>query len=227
MGSMLNDFNLSPDETSFFIADTGAVSGTPALLACKVFAVEMGLADACKRRLQGHDSVMPEMVDINVNGDSPLVIASFLHIRIGVDSIALDRQGKWLYYAPVSSSTLWRVPAQALLTSTEAEVQASVETFSSKPITDGISVDDEGNILLTAFEHSAVARVDASSRNISVVFRDPNHLQWPDGLSFGPSNWLYVTSSALHHSFSGRTVSDFAPFYIMRMKMDIGAAAGQ
>lgn len=228
MGSMLNDFNLSPDEGSIFIADTGMVSGTPALLACQVFAMEMGLEDACQRRLQGHRSVIPEAVDINVNGDSPLVIARSVHIRIGVDSIALDRQGEWLYYAPVSSSTLWRVPARKLLLqATEADAQASVEAFSSKPITDGISVDNEGNVLLTAFEHSAVAKVDATSRNISVVLRDRHHLQWPDGLSFGPDNWLYVTSSALHHSFSGRRVADFAPFYIVRMKMDVGAAAGQ
>mmetsp|Transcript_107074 Transcript_107074/g.341709 ORF Transcript_107074/g.341709 Transcript_107074/m.341709 type:complete len:403 (+) Transcript_107074:99-1307(+) len=233
LGSMLNDFNLSPDEALMYIADTSVVANTPALVVCDTARMAAQEQDACHRRLEGHPSVMPEVVDINVNGDSPMVLLGYLHLRIAVDSIALDREGRWLYYAPVSSGTLWRVPAKLLAdrgTSTR-DLENSVERFSAKPITDGMTVDDDGNVLLTAFEHSAVAMVSAGDsyeeRTLSVVLRDVEHLQWPDGLSFGPDRWLYVTSSAIHHKFMNREVARHAPFHIVRIKMDAGALPGQ
>lgn len=236
-GSMLNDFNLNPDESALFIADTSFLAGVPALIACRVAAMQQGSAKACRRVLEGHASVVPEMVNLNMN-PSPMVLqmantrritGGSAHLRFGVDSIALDRAGKWLYYGPFSGSVLWRVPADVLLQEglSAADVESNVEVFSSKPITDGISVDGAGNILLATPEHYAVAKVDAQSRNISVVLRSTEYLQWPDGLGFGPDNWLYVTCSALHHTFLGRNLSELAPFYIMRMKMDVGAMPGQ
>lgn len=232
VGSMLNDFNLSPDEKHMYIADTSIVAGTPALVACAVDDMLRNSQDACRRHLQGHRSVLPEALDLSVNGGPRIVLAGLVHMRIGVDSIALDREGRWLYYAPVSSETLWRVPAAMLAKDgvNETEVEVAVERFSAKPITDGISVDDAGNVLVTAFEYSAVAMIHAGDRyedrKTSVVLHDLEHLQWPDGLSFGPDRWLYVTSSALHHKFSGHDLTK-GMFHIVRMRMAVGAAAGQ
>ncbi|OLP86065.1 Xylosyltransferase 1 [Symbiodinium microadriaticum] len=184
-GSMLNDFNLSPDaarpqgqvhsamdlsaESMLYIADTSIIGGTPALMACSVPLMEQ---------------------------QSKLCHAS--------ESIALPSTGR------ESSSTL---------------VAAAVEWYAEKPISDGIGTDDAGNVLLTAFEHSAVVAI-TPARSLKVVYRSQQHLQWPDGLSFGPDSWLYVTSSALHHTMRGRNVANHGPFHILRLKMTTGAAPG-
>eukprot|EP00439_Symbiodinium_sp_Y106_P040530 s2538_g4.t6 len=206
-GSMLNDFNLSPDESMLYIADTSIIGGTPALIACSVPLMEQQSKDACRRHLDGHHSVAPQQLSINVNGDSALWPALS---RIGVDSIALDRKGEWLYFGPLTSASLFRIPAGLLsANSSTTEVAAAVERYAEKPISDGIGTDDAGNVLLTAFEHSAVVAI-TPARSLKVVYRSQQHLQWPDGLSFGPDSWLYVTSSAVHHAMRGRDANSRA-----------------
>ncbi|CAE7594137.1 Xylt1 [Symbiodinium pilosum] len=223
-GSMLNDFNLSPDESMLYIADTSALAGTPALIACSMALLEKQSKDACRRYLDGHLSVMPETLSINVNGDSALL--SVLS-RIGVDSIALDRKSRWLYFGPLSSTALFRVPAALLATNaSESEVAGAVERYAAKPISDGLSTDDAGNVLVTAFEHSALVAIKPD-RSLKVIYRSKEHLQWPDGLSFGPDGWLYVTCSALHHVMRGRSIADYAPFHILRLRMETAAAPGR
>ncbi|CAE7191211.1 Xylt1 [Symbiodinium sp. KB8] len=77
-GSMLNDFNLSPDaarpqgqvhsamdlsaESMLYIADTSIIGGTPALMACSVPLMEQQSKEACRRYLDGHHSVTPQQL---------------------------------------------------------------------------------------------------------------------------------------------------------------------
>ena len=45
-------------------------------------------------------------------------------------------------------------------------------------------------------------------------------LRWPDGFSFGPDGWLYVTCSSLHEVIgrSGAHVRSRAPYQIFRFR---------
>jgi hypothetical protein len=101
-GSHLNDFQVSPDGKRIYIADASIFAQTPALV---VYDVERRRA---RRLLEGHESVTPEPFVPEVQGRRMLVFGIFA-IRPGVDSIALDRRGEWLYFAPVTSRTLYRV----------------------------------------------------------------------------------------------------------------------
>ena len=51
------------------------------------------------------------------------------------------------------------------------------------------------------------------------MVKDPS-LRWPDGFSFGPDGWLYVTCSALHDVLfvSEQHMRKHAPFQIFRFK---------
>jgi hypothetical protein len=63
-------------------------------------------------------------------------------------------------------------------------------------------MDNDGAIYVSAFEHSAIARISAD-RSLSLVVQDESRLRWPDGFSFGPDRYVYVTNSALHYKFGG------------------------
>jgi hypothetical protein len=49
--------------------------------------------------------------------------------------------------------------------------------------------------------------------------KDPT-LRWPDGLSFGPDGWLYLTCSSLQHVLFVSTahMRAHAPYQVLRFK---------
>jgi sugar lactone lactonase YvrE len=220
-GSHLNDFQVDPTGRRIYIADASIFAQTPALV---VYDAE---TRTCRRLLQGHRSVEPDPYIPVVQGRKMQVVGLFA-VRPGVDSIALDRAGKWLYYAPVTDRNLYRVRAADLDNKSIDEEQLAdrVETFAAKTMSDGISIDLEGNLYLTDLEHSAIIRLRADGR-LETLVRD-DRLRWPDGLSFGPAGWLYVTCSALHQVI-GRTPGQIraaAPYQIYRFKPGVVGIPG-
>jgi hypothetical protein len=196
---MLNDFQVSPDGGTVYIADASPVRGRPAILVHDV------AANTTRRVLDSHRSVTTEDYVIQAPGRDMRLLFGLITLRIGVDSIALARDGTWLSYGPVTGGTLWRVPTAALRDPTldAAALGERVEAFAEKTISDGMSSDAQGRLYLTDPEHSAIVAV-GPDRHLHTVVKDPR-LRWPDGLSFGPDGWLYVTCSALEDVlFRGR-----------------------
>jgi sugar lactone lactonase YvrE len=79
-------------------------------------------------------------------------------------------------------------------------------------------MDVEDNIYLSDMEHSAIVRL-APDCTLTTLLKDPR-LRWPDGFSFGPDGWLYVTCSALQHVLfvSSVEMQAHAPYHIFRFK---------
>ncbi len=192
LGSMLNDFQVSPDGKTVYIAETSPLLQRPALI---VLDVASGRA---RRLLHMHQSVMAQPLVMQTPGRDMMVFG-LIDLRIGVDSIALDRDGDWLYYGPVSGGRLYRIATAALLDESldEQALAARVEDFAAKTFSDGITTDLEGNVYLSDMEHSAVVSVAPDGELVTLVKDD--RLRWPDGFSFGPGGWLYLTCSSLHH----------------------------
>ncbi|AXQ30317.1 hypothetical protein D0B54_17290 [Solimonas sp. K1W22B-7] len=221
LGSHLNDFQVSLDGRTVFIADASLFARTPALI---VFDIEKREA---RRVLEGQPSVTPEFYTPVVDGRR-MEAYGLVAVRPGVDSIALDANGQWLYFAPVTSTQLYRIRSGDLVDSSlsAADLAARVETYAPKTMTDGLTMDGEGNIYLSDPEHSAILLLKPD-RTLETLLQTPR-LRWPDGFSFGPDGWLYVSCSSLHQviGLPQSSVAAHAPYPVFRFKAPVAGIPG-
>jgi len=222
VGSHLNDFQIDPYGQTIYIAEASIFSKSPAIL---VYDIQN---KKCRRVLEKHPSVMPEKYIPVVQGREMNIFGLFA-IRPGVDSIALDKSGEWLYFAAVTSNYMYRIRTIYLRDSviSAEELGGHVEKFALKTMSDGLTMDIVGNIYITDPEHSAiiVLRPDGT---LETLLKD-QMIRWPDGLGYGPDGWLYMTCSALHQVI-GKTpgfMKSHAPYQIFRFKPGVAGVAGQ
>tara|TARA_R110001592_G_scaffold60360_4_gene183468 strand:- start:6168 stop:7292 length:1125 start_codon:yes stop_codon:yes gene_type:complete len=221
IGSHLNDFQVSQDGKFIYIAEASILRKNPALI---VYDVEHKTA---RRLLEDHDSVIPDNFVPVVENEKMLIFGVFA-IRPGIDSIALDRQEKWLYFAPVTDTYLHRIAVSDLHNAELSPEQLAerVERFAKKSMSDGITTDDAGNIYISDLEHTAINRISAEGK-LETLLKDPK-LRWPDGFSFGPDGWLYVTNSALNVVIAkpNSYIMENGPYQILRFRPESSAFPG-
>jgi sugar lactone lactonase YvrE len=214
IGSMLNDFQVDAGGETIYISDTSIWRQKPALI---VYDVNQRLA---RRMLEGHPSVKNGPYAVHIQG-RPYKLLGIFKLNFGVDGIALSRDGKWLYYAPLNGGQLYRIATATLKdeTLTTEEVGAGVIPRAAISMTDGLTTDDQGRVYLSDMENGAIHRVDAGGR-LQTLFKDPQRLRWPDGFSFGPDGWLYVTDSALQDVIlkTQSTIRENGPYPIYRFR---------
>ena len=220
--SQLNDFAIDAVHGAFYIADEGIGPGGDGTQAALVV-VDMRTG-ASRRLLEGHTSVLPEDVPIAVDGRELRVPGSEgkpVRLRVGADGIALDRQAEWLYFGPLNGGWLYRVRTVDLLdTELDAEALGSrVERYARKPNNGGLSIDNEGNLYLTEVEHRAVGVIGAGDRRYRRLATHPD-LIWPDGVSFSPDGWMYVSAAQLSEVpiFNDGNALQKPPYYIFRFR---------
>jgi hypothetical protein len=213
-GSYVQDFQVSPDGKHVFLADLSVLARTPAVI---VYDVEKNLG---RRVLERDPSVLDRPFLIDAKGTKMLLLGGFYAMHPALDSIGLDADGEWLYYGPMAGERLFRVRTKDLLDETlsPASLSARVEDYGPKPESDGISLDTAGNVYLTDVEHGAISILNPR-RGLKTLVRDPRW-RWPDGLSFGPEDWLYVTDSAIPEIlFRSRShIRNAAPYFIWRLR---------
>jgi sugar lactone lactonase YvrE len=221
LGSMLNDFQVDAAGRYVYIAETSPVLQRPAIV---IYDSETRTS---RRVLDGHPSVESEKLVIVTPARRMMLPGGLLPLRIAVDSIALSRDGDMLWYGAVTASRMHRVRTKDLLDSSldTESLGERIESF-DKTLTDGLTTDDAGNVYLSDMEHSAVHRLSADGK-LETLLAD-ERLRWPDGFSFGPDGWLYVTCSALQQVlFRGDDdVRAHAPYQIWRFRPGATAAPG-
>jgi sugar lactone lactonase YvrE len=158
-----------------------------------------------------------------------MVVYGLYALRIGVDSIALDTRGEWLYYGSVNGDRLYRIATRDLNDEalSPAALAARVQDFAAKTLSDGLTMDLADNVFLSDMEHSAILTL-GPDRTLTTLLKDPR-LRWPDGFSFAPEGWLYVTCSSLHHVLFVSTahMRANAPYQIFRFKPGTAGVPGQ
>jgi sugar lactone lactonase YvrE len=226
-GSFLNDLQVSGDGRHVFIADSSIFGLDPALLIVDT------ASGRTRRVLAGHRSMQAEPY-VPVVGGRRMRVFGIFTVKPGVDSIALDNRGN-LAFAAVTARRMYRAPVADLVDErlAPAVLASRVEDFADKPMTDGMSADAAGNLVLTDPGHDALQLL-APDGTLTTLVRDPR-LRWPDGLSFGPcgatggaADCLYITCSALHQVI-GRTPGQIrraGPYQVFRLRMPRPGYAG-
>lgn len=202
-GSLLDDLALDPEQPFIYLADPA--KGIDAALI--VLDTNTGVA---RRVLQGHPSVVPVTgLDLIIDGKKLQTLrldGSVADPQGGVNPIALDRKGEWLYFGPMRSQHLYRVKTEHLRNvSLSAEKLAGlVEEYASKPICDGITLDSKGNVYVSDLAAKAIGMIVSDTRQYRILVTDPR-LLWPDGLCFGVDGRLcFFTNAAKTKSMNGR-----------------------
>ncbi len=220
--SMLNDFQVDPEGHRIYIAETSPFLQRPALI------VYDTARKTSRRLLEGHPSVATQDYVIQAPGRD-MIIVGLVALRIAVDSIALDSRGEWLYFGAVTGDRMYRVRARDLNDDSLALVAlaARVEDFAAKTLSDGLTMDVQDNIYVSDMEHSAVVRL-SQDRGLTTLVKDPRQ-RWPDGYSFGPEGWLYVTCSSLQNVLfvSRAEMRAHAPYQIFRFQPGVAGVPGQ
>jgi len=219
--SFLQDMAVDAARGRAFIADCGISKGYDAATPA-VVVVNLATGGA-RRRLENHPSVRPEAARIVIDG-RPLTDSAggkTSEPRVGINPIALDAEGRWLYYGSMNGTTVWRVPADALMDdkATDEQIAARIERFGRKAASDGFAFDAAGNLYITDVNENAIGVTDAAG-NYRVLLRDAERLSWPDALHAGPGGWMYAVNAQLHRHprFNSGTSSARPPFYITRFK---------
>ena len=220
-GSFLQDLQVSSDGRTIIIADASVWRKSPAII---VYDVESATA---RRVLESHPAVSAENYVIRNDGHEMSFVGGLVALRGGIDGIALGPE--WLYFAALSGSELYRVRIRDLRDGElpESQLAKRVEKYSRKPLSDGLSVDIEGNVYVTDVEHRAIFLV-GSDRKPQTLLRSAD-IRWPDALSFGPDGWLYVADSALSEVIlqPQEHIRSNSPYEIFRFKPGIEGTPGQ
>jgi sugar lactone lactonase YvrE len=215
-GSFLNDLAVDAGRNTVYIADPA--NGADAA----IIVVDL-VSGESRRVLQGHASVIPEDIDLIIDG-TPVRIRGDDGVefrpRVGINPIALDRSGEWLYFGPMHGMSMYRIRAADLrdVRLTEQDLAARVERWADKPICDGIVIDDLGNLYLGDLANNAIGVISAD-RQYRSLFVEPR-LSWIDAFSLGPDGYLYTVANQLHRTAvlnAGQDKTN-APFLILRFR---------
>lgn len=223
--SFINDLVIDPQQPFIYITDP-ASGRDSALISVNL---ETGLS---RRLLEGHPSVIPEDIDIVVDGNPITVIrpdGSAVKPMAGAGPITIDGKGSWVYFGPMTGRMLYRIRAEHLrdIDLSPEDLKTRVEEYAAKPPGDGIAMDSEDNIYTADAGGKAIGIIKASTRKYEIYETDDRFL-WPDGLCFGNDGYLYFYASQLNllAPYNGGRDRAEPPYHIYKLKALSSATVG-
>lgn len=221
--SFAQDFVVDRRRGRAYIADmTLNAEGTSDYPAIVVVDLDTGFS---RRVLEGHVSLLPGPNPLSIDGKTISLRTENgrnIAYRYGLNPIAIDPLGRWVYFGAMSGKSVHRIPAETLANETVAGVMTSqVEYWCGKPACDGFDVDALGNVYVTDVENSAIGR--ASPDGYTILAQDTDRLGWPDGVELdAEGHWLYITANQLHRlpMLNGGVDESRPPFYVLRLRVD-------
>ena len=215
--SFLNDFAIDLKNNAIYVADTGTEA---------IIVVNLSTGQAW-RVLEGSEFTKAQNLDMVI--DEKLIEMDGQPARLGVNPITIDSQNDYLYWGAMSGRAIYRIKTKYLNNPqlTDSELITHIEHYGEKPISDGITIDDAGNVYITSITDDSIGVVQPDG-TYKTLFQDDT-LSWPDGFAVGPDNYIYVTINELHRSpvlNDGQNQSK-GEFKVMRFKAISTAQTGR
>ena len=226
--SFVNDLVLDPEEPFIYISDPA--SGPDAAL----IVVDL-TTNTSRRVLSGSMFVRPENgVELTIDGEKVAMKkpdGSSEQAMRGVNPIAIDRKGNWLYFGAMNSHTLFRLPTRVLRDpKPRAPGEYKIEQYGRKPICDSMTIDVKGNIYFGDIRAGAITQhlVDEKPTDQYKLLVDDPRIVWPDGLCFGIDGKLHFFCSQLNRSavYNGKSAPT-APFQIFKIRGEAEGMVGR
>lgn len=199
--SYMNDirFDLRPSHDVAYIVDSSNEGRTGFIV--------LNLTDGTSwRRLTQHPSVLRTPNALPSYQGHPFYYRnptqSISHQQEGLDGIQITPDGNYLYYSPLTSQELYRIPTANLLTPPTnplAELAASgnVSYLGQRGgEANGFEGDSNGRIYMLMPTHNAIYYYDPQDLQVHGFVRDPRIL-WPDSASIGADGYFYMNINQL------------------------------
>lgn len=214
-GSFFNDISVSPDGNYLVVSNVSFIGKKPSLVVYNINSRES------KNLLEGHPSVSDAGYVPVTPQKKMRFFGCLVDLKVGIDGIDFSRDGRYVYYSPMSHGTLFRIPTAILtdFSKSEAEISAAVEEVGRKPLSDGIRTDYNNNVYLTDVEHSGIYVVTPNGTGYTLIKDD--RIRWADGLSLSGDGTFYLADSAIPDQMlqSKSHMKARAPYYIYRFRV--------
>ncbi len=190
--SFLNDLAVDREHEVIYVSDTANHVDSA------IIVIDMDTGRA-RRVLEGTAFTAAEDTPMIIDGKEILLGGN--PAKIGVNPISVDPTNTWVYFAPMTASSMYRVRTTDLLDEglSDGELAGRVERYGDKPISDGSTVDAAGNVYITAMTDNAIG-VTKPDGSYEVLFQSDADLPWPDGFAMGVDGHVYATINELHRS---------------------------
>lgn len=231
--SQHNDFAVDLVHNVIVIADE-AIGENSAGAGVKAALVVVDLATGTSRRvLQGDVSVLPHTDPIRWEAQAGVPAQSW-GLRVGVDGITLDKNGDYLYFAPLSGYRMYRIHMADLLNTalTATQLSAKVEDYAAKPYNGGLSIDGHNNLYLTEVGGRSVGIIPADTKVYKRYVTD-DKLIWPDGVTYNADGYMYSGAAQLiqtgvfqSNATPPGTANNAPPYRIYRFRPEAAGTPG-
>jgi sugar lactone lactonase YvrE len=186
------DLRVTADGKTVILADTGLFKFTrPAVLV-------LDIASKTFRKVLTLDaSTQPQDWVIRTKTGTHKLGFGLVTFSVGIDGIEISRDGNWLYYGTMTHDTLFKLPMAALLNAqlTAADLAKQIVAVGRKPLSDGITIDAQDNVLITDIENGGIARMSPKGELMTLV-KSPK-VVWADGVVMTPDGHVLFTDSAI------------------------------
>jgi DNA-binding beta-propeller fold protein YncE len=176
-----------------------------------------------RRALENHQSLQPEGANFFIDGKVQTVSntqGELVRPDLGLNPITIDAKNEWIYYGAMNGRSLYRVRTKDLLNQnfSSQQIGSRVSRYGDKPVSDGISIDNAGNVYVTDVNANAVG-VTMPNGNYRILYQDVL-LSWVDGISYGADGYFYATVNQLHRHpvLNGGKDGSKPPYLIVRFK---------